>query len=409
MLTSRGISLLLTVIILLAIAWNTDITMVYIFFVITFVMFVMSYFHMRLSMPDIEIERIVQETAFEDEMLNVKMNVRNNLSRGAWFFEILDFFPAAQPEKEKTSMFVLDIDGKGERNLSYATECYKRGVWKMGPVEVFSQDALGFFKMKKTLNVISNIIVYPAFFRVFAFPPLAIGSVSWMGVETAKISGDSHEFFGIREYQRGDSMSRIHWPSTARHNKLIVKQFERNTVQEATIILDLKKGNDIGAGRETTLEYSVKIAGSIARFLMSSGAFVQIIGYTNESVIVPFGKGDSHMYKILEFLAKVQSDGVFTLSETLEEASFIAPYNSTLVTIMLDNDMDALSSLVQFRVKGIKLIVVVLSTSTFGHTEEAEYLDAEEAKRFDEALAGLEACVYRISKGDDLEKKFETI
>ena len=55
MLTSRGISLLLTVIILLAIAWNTDITMVYIFFVIAFVMFVMSYFHMRLSIPGIEV------------------------------------------------------------------------------------------------------------------------------------------------------------------------------------------------------------------------------------------------------------------------------------------------------------------------------------------------------------------
>jgi len=409
MLTSRGISLLSAVIILLAIAWNTDITMVYVFFVITFVMFALSYFHMRFNMPDITVQRLVQDTAFEDEMLNVRINVQNNLSRGIYFFELIDCFPPAQPDKKEVSLFMLDINAKEEKRFNYTIDCYKRGVWKIGPIQVVSQDALGFYRMRRTLDVISYIIVYPAFFRITAFPPLARGSVSWMGVETAKISGDSHEFFGIREYERGDAISRIHWPSSARHGKLIVKQFERNSVQEVTIVMDFKEGNDIGTGRETTLEYSVKIAGSIARFLMDSGAFVQIIGYTNETMVVPFGKGESHLYKVLEYLAGVRSNGAFTLSETLEEASFIAPYNSTLVTIMLDNDIDALSSLVQFKVKGIKLIVVVLSTSTFGYAEGVEHLSTEDANRFDEALMGLEAYVYRISKGDDLEKKFEAV
>jgi uncharacterized protein (DUF58 family) len=409
MLTSRGVSLLLAVIILIAIAWNTDITMVYIFFVTAFVMFILSYIYMHLSIPNIEVQRTTQETAFEDEMLNIKMKIRNNLSRSMSFFEILDYFPAAEPGKEKPSLFMLNIKAKEEINFNYSVECHKRGIWKIGPIEVVSQDPLGFFRMKKTLNVISDIIIYPALFRVFAFPPLARGSVSWMGVETAKISGDSHEFFGVREYQRGDAISRIHWPSTAKHSKLIVKQFERNSIQEATIVMDLKEGNNIGAGKETTLEYSVKIAGSISRFLMDNGAFVQLIGYTKEAIVVPFGKGESHAYKILEYLAGARSEGVYTLSQTLEEASFITPYSSTIIVVMLDNDMEALSSLVQFRIKGIKVIVVVLSSFTFGHTEDSEYLDAEGARKFDEALASLEAHVYKVSKGDNLEKIFEVV
>ena len=55
------------------------------------------------------------------------------------------------------------------------------------------------------------------------------------------------------------------------------------------------------------------------------------------------------------------------------------------------------------------MILIVLSASTFGQIEEGEYLDTEAAKRFDETMAGLEAYVYRISKGDDLEKKFEIV
>ena len=409
MFTAKSIFLLISIIVLLLIAWNTDITMVYILFAIAFVMFSLSFIHQYLSIPDILLTREIHATAYEDDMLNVKMDVQNKRSLSVYFFELIDTFPGAPPGEEEKSLFMLDMKAKENKKISYIINCYRRGLHRLGPVSVISQDALGFFKTKRSLNVFSEILVYPNLFRIFTFPPLASGSVSWMGVETARISGDSHEFFGIREYQRGDAVSRIHWPSTAKHNKLIVKQFERNAVQEATIALDLKKGHDIGSGRETTLEYSVKIVGSIARYLLNEGAFVQIIGFGTQAMILPFGKGESHMYKILEYLAKVSSDGDFSLSQTLEEASFVTPYSSTLITVILDNDMASLASLVQFKIKGIKLIIIVLATSTFGRAEEGEYLDPEGAKRFDESLAGLEAYVYRISKGDDLKKKFETI
>jgi uncharacterized protein (DUF58 family) len=409
MFTSKSIILLILVVVLLAIAWNTDITMVYIFFVIAFVMFTFSFIQLQFSIPDIKVTRQAPEVAYEDELLNVKMDISNNRSIALYFFELIDVFPGAAPDEQEISLFVLKMNAKGEKKADYIINCYKRGLWKFGPVSVISRDSLGFFKIKKIMGVSSEILVYPKLFRVFSFPPLASGSVSWMGVETANISGDSHEFFGVREYRPGDAISRIHWPSTARHNKLIVKQFERNAVQEATIIIDLKKGHDIGNGKETTLEYSVKIAGSVAKYLLNEGAFVQMIGYGREAVILPFGKGESHMFKIMEYLAKVRADSDFTLSQVLEEASFITPYRSTLIAVMLDNDMRSLSGFVQFKVKGIKLILVVLASSTFGEMAEDEYLDAEESKRFEEALAGLEAHVYRISKGDDLEKKFEAV
>ncbi|MBU1852506.1 MAG: DUF58 domain-containing protein [Candidatus Omnitrophica bacterium] len=409
MFTLKGLFLLIAVVLLLAIAWNTDITMVYIFFVIAFVMFLLSFIHLQFNAPDINITRQVYDTAYEDDMLNVKMDIYNKRPLSIYFFEILDKFSGAAPDELYKSLFILNMKGREGKKISYIAHCYKRGLHRFGPITIISQDALGFFKIKKILNVYSELLVYPNLFRIYAFPVLASGSVSWMGVETAKISGDSHEFFGVREYQRGDRMSRIHWPSTARHSRLIVKQFERNAVQEATIVIDLKKGHDIGTGKETTLEYSVKIVGSIVRHLMNEGVFVQILGYGKDAVMIPFGKGEDHMYKILEYLAKVRADGDLTLSQSLEEASFVTSHRSTLITVMLDNDMDSLSSLVQFKVKGIKLIVVVLSTATFGESEELVFLDTEAAKKFDEALAGLEAYVYRISKGDNLEKKFELV
>ncbi len=229
-------------------------------------------------------------------------------------------------------------------------------------------------------------------------------------METAKISGDSHEFFGVREYQRSDLKSRIHWPLTARHNALIVKEFERSAAQEVTIILDLKKGHDIGMGKDTTLEYSVKIAGSVARYLLDKGVFVQLVGYGKKEEIIYLGRGESHMHRILEYLAMVKADGGTALSKALEETAFIVPNQSTLIALLLDSDMDSLSSLVQFKVRGIKLILVVFAAQTFGKLQEEDiekHYDKESSKKFDDLLLSLEARVYRVSKGDKLEEKFE--
>jgi len=407
MFTSKSIFLLIAFILLLAIAWNTDISMVYIFFVVAFVIFVLSFIHLQLTIPNILVTRDIDDTVYENDMLNIKIDVQNKRHLGVYFFEIVDQFPAAPPGEEGVSLFILNMKPRETKKISCIVNCYRRGLWRLGPILIISQDALGFFKIKKRLNVLSPLLVYPSLFKIFTFPPLASGSVSWMGMETAKISGDSHEFFGVREYQRGDKLSRIHWPSTARHNRLIVKQFERNAIQEATVILDLKKEHNIGVGKETTLEYSVKIAGSIARYLLNEGAFVQLVAYGKEPVMLGFGKGESHMYKILEYLATVQAAGAFGLKETLEEASLVVPHRSTLIVVLLDNDIDGLTSLVQFKLRGIKLILIVLSASTFGKVEDSGYLDKARAKEFEEALAGLEAYVYRVSKGDDLEKKFE--
>ncbi|MFC1508770.1 DUF58 domain-containing protein [Candidatus Omnitrophota bacterium] len=353
--------------------------------------------------------RHMHEIAYEDDMLNVKMDIQNKRRLASYFFEVVDRFPGGEPGKEKPSLFVLDLGSRENKKTSYMVNCYKRGLWRFGPISIISQDALGFFKMKKTLKVFSDILVYPNLFKIFAFPSLLSGSVSWMGVETAKISGDNHEFFGVREYQRGDAMSRIHWPSSARHDKLIVKQFERNAIKEATIVLDLNKKHNVGSGKETTLEYAVKIAGSISRYLLSEGVFVQVAGYGKERASLPSDRGESHMHRILEYLARVHADGDLPLSQALEEASFITPHRSTLIVTLLDNDIESLASLVQFKVNEIKPIIIVLSTSTFGQMEERRGLDVDQAEKFDEALAGLEAYVYKISKGDDLQKKFETV
>ncbi|MFH1783062.1 MAG: DUF58 domain-containing protein [Candidatus Omnitrophota bacterium] len=400
----KCISLAFTTILTLAFAWNTSVELFYTLFILGSSILILSFLSFVTFKAKLKLARTVQDIAYEDDLINVGIDISSKKILPSYSVEIIDHFKGESPGQTEKSMFLSKLKGMGSRKISYVTECYKRGLWDFGPIVVSSQDFLGFFESKKKHKVFSKILVYPKLFNVLTFPEPKSSSLSWMGVETAKISGDSHEFFGVREYQRGDLKSRIHWPLTAKHNKLITKEFQRSAAQEVTIILDLEKDHDIGIGRDSTLEYSVKIAGSIAKYLLDKGVFIQLIGHSKERDILPFGKGESHMHRILEYLAMVTSAEGLKLSHVLDEAIFFTPNQSTLVTMVLDNDLEAISNLFQYKIKGIKLILFVFSVETFGVIHETEKKHVTE---FEDTLVNLEAETYRISKDDNLEEKLQ--
>jgi len=57
-------------------------------------------------------------------------------------------------------------------------------------------------------------------------------------VAAAPRAGSGTELFGVREYRPGDSLRRIHWRSSARHGKLVVREFEPPGVQTLGIFVD---------------------------------------------------------------------------------------------------------------------------------------------------------------------------
>ncbi|MFH1478454.1 MAG: DUF58 domain-containing protein [Candidatus Omnitrophota bacterium] len=407
MLTLKGIFLCIIIIILLAVSWNLKIEIFYVLCAISFCILFLGFLYVYLTLPKISIERKVQDVAYEDDLLAVEVKITNKRNIPSFFFEVIDRFEGEACDKKEKSLFVSRLDREDYILVNYTVNCFKRGLHRFGPVSVAYQDMMGFFKIVKRLDVFSEILVYPKLFNILFFPQLKASSLSWMGVETARISSDTHEFFGVREYRRGDLKSRIHWPLTAKHGKLIVKEFQRNAAQEATILLDLKKGNDIGTGKDTTLEYSVKIAASVAAYLLENNIFVQLVGYGKEKFCLPFGKGEYHKHRILEYLAGVTSDGEVTLDKMVDETVFGAPIQSTLVCILSDNDLKGLMSLSQFKTKDIKLIIVLLAASSFGKIGKGSIISKDDARNFEDMLSNMEAYTYRIIKGDKLEEKFQ--
>jgi len=339
----------------------------------------------------------------EDDFVEIEATIRNKSFLPVFNFILEDHLTFAAPQERK-KRFLLEYLGPGSKlNLKYRHLCPRRGRYEIGPFSVYLFDPWGLFFFKKTFFLYSELFVYPRTFRIPKFPALTKGTAPWFGIDTAHVSGDEHEFFGIREYKPGDPIKRIHWLSTARKNKLIVKQFQRQVFFRATIIFNLNKDNNFGIGKESVAEYTIKIAASVAKYLIEKNVSVEIIAHIGEMAHIPFNKGEEHLEDILRALTIAQPESRVSTGELFQEFSDYIPNDSSLIVIMLDQDWEFLSAMLSLKAKNISLIPLVLLASSFMHTDGEEKI-----ARFPQAKLpeGFDFAPIFFARGDNLEHDF---
>ncbi len=118
------------------------------------------------------------------------------------------------------------------------TLCTQRGRFQLGPVTLQSGDPLGIFHRETTLASGGFIVVYPATVELTSFEP-SVSELSGGEARHRRTYQITTNVAGVREYATGDAFNRIHWPTTARLRRLMVKEFELDPTADIWIYLDL--------------------------------------------------------------------------------------------------------------------------------------------------------------------------
>jgi uncharacterized protein (DUF58 family) len=138
-----------------------------------------------------------------------------------------------------SATFVADRVADGDSMAGrYEVLCRPRGVYKVGPSKVTIGDPLGFTESTSLFGATDRLVVYP---RVENFVGVPTGRGQDQTINTSRASfwhSSGEEFFTLREYQQGDDIRKVHWPSSARRDKLMVKQLEMPWQSRAFIVLD---------------------------------------------------------------------------------------------------------------------------------------------------------------------------
>lgn len=335
-----------------------------------------------------DVERRTMRGQVGQEAVEI-IEVRNN-----------DFLPKLWVEVEDPSNLpghrsrrVVIIPPKRTRNWMVSTLLKRRGLYDWGPVRVTTTNPFGIFKRVRSVGGKGQILVYPPVFDLphFAAPPANLPGEGRFRRRTHYITPNAS---GVREYAPGDAFNRIHWKSTARTGEMMVKTFELDPASDIWVILDLERRVHAGEGDESTEEYGVRIAGSVARHYLMNNRPVGLITFGRDLRIVEAERGSQQITRILETLATAYAQGDAPLANILMEEQRRFGRHTTLVVITAATDdlwLTAVQSLTQ---RGVRVAVVLVDPSTFGSERSSLLLYGQ--------LTASDILTYVVSNGDDL-------
>jgi len=365
---------------------------------VSLIWLLLSFFTAHLQLSRRMISRVT-----EGDILEVVARIDSISFLPIFNFTLEDNFSCSQPNQEKKRFFISYLGSKASCQIKYDYLCFKRGEYQAGPFVVYFFDPLNLFFFKRTFPVYSKVVVYPQIFKIERFPALTRSVLPWFGIETARSSGDDDEFYGVREYKEGESVKKIHWISSARKNKLIVKQFQLQSFFGTTIIFNLEKAKNIGEGKESVAEYIIKIAASVAHYLTEKGVSIELLAHIGEIVHLPFNKGQDHLEDILKVLAVAQPESRISLSEAFEEFARYIPNDSSLVAVMSDQDYKDLPRMLSLYSRGISVIPLIVVSDTFLPVPDKKKIARQSRVRVTN-LVNMHAKFF--SQGDNLSEVF---
>lgn len=192
----------------------------------------------------------------------------------------------------------------------YRLPTERRGVIGIGPLRLTVGDPFGMARITTTGDRRVSLIVYP---RIHGVAPVSRATGSDLERETVHhhhVAPAGDEFYALREYAQGDDLRRVHWPSSARHDELMVRQDEVPWHGRLSVLLDTRN-----ATPAAVFEDMVSAAASVAVANLRRGDQVRLI--TTGGLDVPWGTGPHQADRVLEALATVgQSDHI--VGEALE-------------------------------------------------------------------------------------------
>jgi uncharacterized protein (DUF58 family) len=262
---------------------------------------------------------------------------------------------------------VVSLGRREERTFSYTVACRRRGVHPIGPLTLRTGDLLGVARRRFVRLEANHIIVYP---RVVPLQQLGLPTRSPHVAlpATAHLFEDPARIMGVRDYQRGDSQRRIHWPATASTGQLLVKQYQPAIARETLVCLSLNREDYARRTWYSATELAIVVAASIANHVilrekLPAGLLTEAWDPLAEETVLfalPMRSERAHLMSILESLARVEVAPDAAFVDLLRRQSVKLSWGTTIAVITGRGDQALLDTLVYLRRAGFAVSLVLV-------------------------------------------------
>jgi uncharacterized protein (DUF58 family) len=289
------------------------------------------------------------------------------------------------------------------KTMAYQLTCNRRGYYQVGPLLLETGDLFGLHRRHQVAAEPHFVLVLPKIVPLEGYDVSSkrpIGEVRM----TYRLYEDPTRIAGVRRYERGDPLNRVHWRATARTGVLHSKVYEPSTVAGATLLLDFHTASHPKKHEPFRSELAVTAAASIANTLYQLGQQVGVVsngrdaadrirtegwGYDLKTrsaarkaasvlekserlrpLVVDTRRGADQLYRILQGLARLELTDGLSLTQLIEETESRLPRDATVIAIVPNASVDTVLALASLKKRGFAV------TAVLNIFEEIDFADA---------------------------------
>ncbi len=359
------------------------------------------------SLKSLHFHRQFVERAFHGEDVPVKLEISNGGLLPVIWLRVQDSLPAelalTGPALLGTGSFkrVISLGPRSSVAFEYTVKARKRGYYQIGPLAAASGDVFGMGRENHMQGPSNFLTVYP---RTYILSNFRLPSRSPMGTlrHNQPMFEDPTRVLSKRDYQSGDSLRRVDWKATAAIGRLQVKQFEPSIALETAIFLNLNADEYDVRVRFDSTELAIVIAASLANWVASNkqsiglhtngldphppsaapNRLASIHPQTSPSPEeekattaqgtarpgaaqrerfqpVPLRKGQGHLMRVLDVLARVESTPTISFTELLQREAVYLSWGVTVVLITGKAEDDLFDEIFRLRRRGLDVVLIL--------------------------------------------------
>jgi uncharacterized protein (DUF58 family) len=260
----------------------------------------------RLGRHEVNVSRrVTPERARAGQPVRVTLSFHNRGSGSAPLLLMEDKVPARVSGQARFTL--RGIEPGGRRETSYRLQPRARGRYAIGPLTVTVVDPFGLARSASATAHETVFLVHP--------PTESLGLPRDLGERRTAASSQlkqptgarGEDFYTLREYAQGDDLRKIHWPSTAKQGKYMIRQEETPWHTRSTIVLDDRRSAHEGVGESSSFERAIQGAASLLLLYNRTGYGFKLV--TAHGAGVSTGKGAEHLHRSMDMLAILDSSG----------------------------------------------------------------------------------------------------
>ena len=262
---------------------------------------------------------------------HIRAWIRDDLPQ--WFEPNISEFDKVLPPRAKMS-------------LRYHFRAKHRGKFHMEHIYLKFHSLIGFWKRFVQQDVANEVHVYPDMKQLGEYALLARkNKLSLMGLRRTRRIGQDNEFERLRDYTTDDNFKHIDWRTTARRNKLTVRDFQANQSQRIIFLLDCGRMMTNEASGLNLLDHSLNAILMLSYIALEKGDSVGLICFSDKvHTYVPPRGGMGQMNQLLHAMFNRDPDYV----ESRYDLAFLYLATHCLrrsLVIMVSNVIDEVNSM----------------------------------------------------------------